>query len=56
MSRAPRGPVATAELADAVGKVLGQRAFRDRAHELALEVERLPAVDARVEALDALSA
>ena len=51
----PRGPAATDGLADAVGAVLGQREFSDRAHELAREVERLPVVDACVEALDALS-
>ena len=47
----PRGPAAADELADAVGTVLGSRAFSDRAHELALDVERLPVVDACVEAL-----
>ena len=51
----PRGPAATDDLADAVATVLGHRAFSDRAHELALDVERLPAVDSCVAALDALS-
>jgi UDP:flavonoid glycosyltransferase YjiC (YdhE family) len=51
----PHGPFATEGLAEAVGTVLGQRGFSDRAREIALEIERLPIIDACVvDALDAL--
>lgn len=51
----PRGPAATDGLSDAVGAVLGQPEFSDRARGLATEIVRLPVVDACVEGLAALS-
>ena len=51
----PRGPAATDRLADALRALLEQDSYRDRAAELAREVDDLPDVDACVQALAAYS-